>query len=407
MKTNQLFRDGFFKDADFDFAVRCVLGGCAFGAAEAGEVLATIDGVRSGDHRHWFDAWSSTAQRVHQFADDQAAAGNRVSAAGAYLRAASYFGVAVDAVSALGDEELLLPAFRRHRSAWDGFVGAVDVPVEPVAIPYGESTLPGFLFRPAGPVRPRPTAVMVNGSDGAISSMWVNGAAGALARGWNALVFDGPGQQSMLFERGVGFRPDWEAVLTPVVDFLLTREEVDPAGLVAVGISQAGFWVPRALTVEKRFAAAVLDPGVVDVAASWEKHLPGSLMSLFRKGDQHAFDRDMALGFKLSAGSERTWRFRARPYGAGGYFDTLAEVNRYALTAQQAAAIETPLLITAPEREQFWPGQSAQLAQWVSGPVQVLPFTGAEGADFHCEPMARTLVDARVFGALTELIERH
>ena len=28
-------------------------------------------------------------------------------------------------------------------------------------------------------------------------------------------VFDGPGQQSMLFERGVPFRYDWEAVLTP------------------------------------------------------------------------------------------------------------------------------------------------------------------------------------------------
>ncbi len=35
--------------------------------------------------------------------------------------------------------------------------------------------------------------------------------AAALERSWNAFVYDGPGQQSLLFERGVPFRPDWEA----------------------------------------------------------------------------------------------------------------------------------------------------------------------------------------------------
>ena len=49
-----------------------------------------------------------------------------------------------------------------------------------------------------------------------------------MARGYNVLVFDGPGQQSMLFEQGVPFRHDWEHVITPVVDFLLASPDVDP-----------------------------------------------------------------------------------------------------------------------------------------------------------------------------------
>ena len=54
--------------------------------------------------------------------------------------------------------------------------------------------------------------------------------------------FDGPGQQSMLFERAVPFRPDWDKVITPVVDYLLDLPDVDVARIALYGISQAGYW---------------------------------------------------------------------------------------------------------------------------------------------------------------------
>ena len=224
--------------------------------------------------------------------------------------------------------------------------------------------------------------------------------AGALARGYAVLMFDGPGQQSMLFERGVGFRPDWEAVLTPVADFLLTCDDVDPARLVAWGISQAGFWVPRALVHEHRFAAAIADPGVVDVAASWTAHIPKLLLEMFRAGDRQGFDKYMAEAMKQEPEAAQNWAYRARPYGKSSYFDTLTEVFRYTLPAADAGQIRTPLAIADPEREQFWPGQSGVLADRVTAPVTVLPFTAAEGADYHCQPMGRKLTDARVFGWL-------
>ena len=52
------------------------------------------------------------------------------------------------------------------------------------------------------------------------------GVAVALERGHNCLAFDGPGQGGMLRQREVPFRPDWEAVVTPVLDFALKRTEV-------------------------------------------------------------------------------------------------------------------------------------------------------------------------------------
>jgi len=41
-------------------------------------------------------------------------------------------------------------------------------------------------------------------------------------------LFEGPGQGRVIRSRKIKFRPDWEAAVTPVVDYLITRKEVDP-----------------------------------------------------------------------------------------------------------------------------------------------------------------------------------
>ncbi|RGE19296.1 S9 family peptidase [Leucobacter sp. wl10] len=394
----------FSANPDYDFEIRAAVGRTAAGAGSPGEILAATEGVRRKDHEGWFEAWSGLGDRTAAVAAEAAGKGHRVSAAEAYLRASAYYSVAVNALSALDDTDRLQPMFARQQRAWEGFLAHTSANATAIEIPYEAGSLPGIFFRASGgtdPAQTAPTLIAVNGSDGSMAGIWSECVEPALKRGYNAVVFDGPGQQSRLFEENIPFRPDWEHVLTPVLDAVLAFDGVDAERVAVYGVSQGGYWVARALAFEHRFAAAITDPGIVDVSTSWTTHLPHGLLKQLDDGDVEKFDREMALGLKFSPETARTWRFRARPYGTTGYGETIRAVRAYTV-ADVASRITTPLLILSPENEQFWPGQAEQLAALAPSVSTVIRFTAAEGADGHCQPLARAVTAQRMFDWLDE-----
>ncbi len=400
-RSHEVYTAGFY-DSGWDYVVRSLLGKASRGGADAGEVLATIAAIESGDRASWFAAWVALGERTAAVGAACAQRGHRVSAARAHLRAANYLSVAVNAIDGLDGTDDLLPTFRAHCAAWEGFVATTRWPVERVDIPYEGASMPGWLFHPDASGAARRTLVVNNGSDGSLSGCWCACAEGGLERGYNVLLFDGPGQQTMLFERDVPFRHDWENVLTPVVDFLVGRTDVDAAKMAIYGVSQAGYWVPRALAFEHRFAAAIADGGAVDISRSWFSHIPPPLLALYEQGETEKFDTEMAYGMQLRGGrsAQEIWQFRARPYGVSGYSAVLDAVSQY--TVQDVAGrITTPLYITDPDGEQFFGGQSAELAGLVPG-ATLARFTEDEGASYHCQPMARELTEQRMFDWLDD-----
>ncbi|MFE1897556.1 alpha/beta hydrolase family protein [Streptomyces yangpuensis] len=394
----------FCENEQFDFEVTALLGAAWQQGSDPGEVLATAGTLREADGRRWFEGWTDLARRVRSDGERAAAAGRRTSARDAWLRAAGYFGTGLVAADALADEQRLLAVFREHRECFDRFAAAWEPAAERVAVPYEGTALPGYLFRPATGGADAPTVIVNNGSDGPVSTAWTMLGAPAVARGWNALLFDGPGQQAMLFEHGMPFRPDWENVITPVVDFLLARGDIAAGRLVLAGISQAGYWVPRALAFEQRIAAGVADPGVVSVVDSWWNNFPPELHELFDSGDRTAFDQVMREGIEEDEEFAALWQWRAKPYGIHSPFDLLTEMGRYDLTGV-LDRIAVPLLVTSPEGEQFWPGQSRRLYDALPGEKEFVEFTAAEGAGMHCEPLGRALFEQRVFDWLAARLD--
>ncbi len=394
----------FFDDDGFEFAALLVLGSTAYRMAEAGEVYATCDQITEGDCDSWFDRWMATAHRVRGIAEVATAAGHEVSARDAYLRAANYAGTAFFYILATSDPSRSLSTWRWHRACFDEAMKRWATPVSKVTIPFGDRQLHGYFFS-AGD-GPRPTVILNNGSDGPVSDMIEMGAVDAIARGWNAITFDGPGQGYALYEDGMYFRHDWEAVITPVVDYLLTRDDVDPERIVLSGNSQAGYWVPRAAAFENRLAAIIVDPGVVQVGTSWTSHFPAELMQLLDAGDDADFDTYAMQGIEQFPLAARTLTKRMEPYGTSSISAILHELGKYDLT-EVAGRITCPVWISNPDDEQFWPSQSQQLFDLINHDRKVLvPFTTAEGANWHCEPMAPSLRAQRAFDWVSETLDQ-
>lgn len=389
----------FFKNSSMEFVFLTALGAAYHQANNIGKMLYLSKQVKDGDFEGAFQAFKAAGDEAAGIAEASAAGGHRESARQAWMWAQSYYDTATYFVDGSGDPNRFLPTWELFYNGWLRAITFFDPPGEPVSIPYEDTALQGFYFRAKGATGRRPLLIMNNGSDGSLLDMLTFGGAGALARGYDMLTFDGPGQGYALWKQGLHFRPDWEKVVTPVVDFVLSRDTVDPERIALLGISQGGYWVPRAVAFEKRIAAAIADPGVVDISASWEAHLPKEMIDLLRSGDKAAFDAAMgeAMPPALKAGLE----FRMRPYGFASYYDAFKAVMQYNLT-DVAGRITCPMLITEPQAEAFFPGQSQRLYDLVAGPKTLVRFTIEEGAGLHCEPKALGLRDLRIFDWLDE-----
>ncbi|MFC6633625.1 alpha/beta hydrolase family protein [Microbulbifer taiwanensis] len=394
----------FSQHKQMDFEIQALLGSCYYGGADCGEILSTIDRIEAGDFEQWFLQWCSLAERIERIAHQCAGAGHSVSARQAFLRAANYFSIANLFIDGSRDPSRGAATWQRHYDCWGRFCARLVPAAEKVAIPYKSTAMPGYLFRPPSGVGPHASIIFNNGSDGSNSGMWHFGVAAALERGYAALVFDGPGQNAMLWQQGIPFRHDWERVITPVVDFLLGRGDVDPERIVISGLSQGGYWVLRALAFEQRIAAGIADPGVMDVSSSFFCHLPAEMTALLDNGDEQEFNRAMEAGLREAGReAEQNLKWRMKPYGVNSYYQLYRLVRQYKV-GDLLQKIRCPMFIADPEGEQFWPGQAARVAKTLKCQKTLAPFTAREGAAWHCEPKARSLYDQRMFDWLAGVV---
>lgn len=390
-------RQYFMDNQQMDFETQCILGGCSYGSAEVGEVLSTVERIKPGDFDSWVDEWLATAKRVLAIAEQSADSGNRVSARQAFLRAATYFSACLSMIDGSKDPERRVPIWKEHLRCFEEFCSRLDPPAEKVEVPYGDAPMPGYFFAPDDSGGPFATVIFNNGSDGPTSAMWSSGVAGALARGYAAFIFDGPGQNAMLWLHGIGFRYDWEKVITPVVDYLSSRPDVDPSRLALSGMSQGGYWVLRALAFEHRLAAGILDPGVIDVATVMKSKFPKEMLQMVEEGREEEFNAVMQEGMKYMSEEQRQeMKWRMKPYATDNFYRWI----RTALDHQArdvVGQVSCPVFIADPDDEQFWPGQSVEVFEALRCPKTLVRFTREEGANWHCEPKARLLYDQRMF----------
>ncbi len=379
----------FFADPSMNMQTLFTLGAAGYGAAEYGEVATAVAGVhRQGDSYdafcHTFRAMGLLASR---FGHDALGRGDRVAARGAFLRAASYLANPLYFALGTSDPRQQAAAYRAMNDTWTRAAGLLEPAGEPVRIPYGRTTLPGWLLRPPGVPAgvKRPTIIFNNGNDAQNIGLYVYGAAGAAARGYNALLFEGPGQGSMLFLRGIGFRPDWEAVITPIVDYLTGHPDVDPLRIALVGWSQGGALAARAAAFEHRLAALVLDPGVSDFMTAFQ--LPASLVKLAQSDPDEADGAWAKIFPRLPVSVRFAFTKSTYPFRKPTFSALVRALGEYG-TAAYLPKITAPVLVTQYQGDAAFPGQGADAVRLLRSAATLHEFTAAAGCQFHDAPMA-------------------
>jgi hypothetical protein len=178
-----------------------------YGGADLGECVTTVDRIGAGTADDWYREWTATADRIAGAGRQSEQRGHLVSAREAYLRAATYYRVSYFPLFGFPVDPRLVVAFEAEVSAFQRAAALLCPIVESIEIPFDGSSLPGY-FVPGSLSRERtPTIVHVNGYDSNIQEMYFAHAPAATRRGYNCLLFDGPGQGRNLIRDGLPLGP--------------------------------------------------------------------------------------------------------------------------------------------------------------------------------------------------------
>jgi dienelactone hydrolase len=400
----------FADDPQFWFETLRTLGHAAYGGADIGEVLGTAQRIAAGDYGSWHDQWLATADRIAAEAQAQLAAGHRTSARDGLLRASNYYRAAEFFLHGNPADPRISHAYRRSAGCFRDAAALFTPAIEPVEIPYEDTVLHGYFYCAAGSAgddTPRPAMVLHSGFDGTAEELHYSGAAAGAERGYHVLTFDGPGQGAALHLDGLVFRPDWENVITPVLDWLLARPEVDPARVGLLGLSMGGMLAPRAAAFEHRLAACVANDGVYELGAAVLSHFPGSRADAEAalRADS-APDADAAIEHLMAVNPTVRWGITNGMYvlGAATPRGYCAAYLDYTLAGGIAEQITCPTLVCDAEADLFWPGQPQVLFDHLTCPKTLLQFTDAEGAGAHCQFGEQRLACARIYDWLDDTL---
>jgi hypothetical protein len=391
-----------FNDPAFVFQSLWRFGLAATGGADLGELLTITGQVEDYDRESWFQAWNAMALKVRAAADGYAASGHDLAAQQAYFRATNYFRAA--SIYLYDKDPRGVIAWQNGRDAFLKAAGLSGGMIEPVRIPYERTTLPGYFLTPDTSGEKRPLLLIQTGLDATAEDLYFILGALAVQRGYNCLIFEGPGQGEMISLQKLPFRHDWENVVTPVVDYALSRPDVDPERIALLGYSMGGYLVPRALAFEKRIRWGIVDGGVYSVFDGTMTKFPDAVRQAVESGGCTA-DIDALVLQEMDERpdvhqfiTQMLWTFQAATP-----CELFRKLQEYTL-ADVIGEIQTEMLVVNSSQDQV-AGSNAQakkVFKALNTQKTYLEFDASQGGQFHCQLGAPVVSSERILNWLDE-----
>lgn len=395
--TMTITRLNFDKNEFLDFQYIRALCYEAYGGASVGEIVYIVNEIkqRGGRRGDYIDVWAEQGRRVATLATEALARGQRLTARTYFLRAYNYLRAAEFYFYRHQQDE--------HRKTYLESVSyfhqagkLFDVPIENVEIPYEYGiTMPGYFLKSAHDNIPRATVIISGGGDGHGEELYfLAGVPEALARGLNVLLFHGPGQRGLLHRHPeLVFRHDSEIPFGAVIDYALSRPDVDGERLAVYGLSFGGYLTPRAAAYDKRIKALIANApipnfydfllsGVSEIGPHFFHVLAGRLANKL-SGSQWNILVDCLRAsdwvWEATIDNQMLWTSGVQTFG-----DFLEWAKSYTLEGLEKEITCPTLCMTSEGEGLFSANQVRQFYAALQVPKCLITLAVSDGADSHC-----------------------
>jgi dienelactone hydrolase len=352
------------------------------GGGEIGEIDQVCRRLEGsvGDDEAWFTEWSAMGDHVRELAADADRRGDAAAALSHYRRASGYYFVAEHFRFPKDDRAIAV-----YRAMLDTFARAAELDhryrIEPVEVPYEDSSLPAFFVSaaPAGGVAP--VVVFFNGFDGNKELNWYLGIEDLVDRGLSVLSVDSPGVGEAVRFRGHHLRHDYEAAGSAAIDYLEHRPDVDADRIGIMALSLGGYYATRSASMEPRFKACVAWGAIWDYHRIWKERI------------EAAFEKQLPV-----PGEHLAWST-----GTSSPLEALAAIEGFRLEGVARNLQGAYLLCHGEDDQQVPVADAHRLFEEVGSRDKTLRvFTGAEGGAQHCHLDNLSIATPVMFGFLAD-----
>ena len=374
-------------DSEFDFEYLAALGLARSGGSDIGPMLGAIQAVKPGDFSSYSDTFHKLALKTKAEAENPENAYDPINVQDTRFSAATYFRRADFFLHENWTNPLINSLWVEQTAQFDKAIASLPIPGERIQLPSKEGNFTvEAIWYAASQRKNQPTLIVGNGYDAAQEDSYHDYVVPALARGWNCITYEGPGQPTVRRNQNLGFVPQWEHAVTPVVDYLLTKKKsyVDTKRLVLLGNSFGGYLAARAAAFEPRLSALILIDGVWDTYEAFSSQLPSDILGIYEAGNYTQFDQIVtsvresgklptAAAWGLDQG---LWAFHT--HSPSNFFNQIKKFNLKDIYKQ----IKMPVFIGEATLDTVFLGQPQKVKKALGSQAVLHPFTGVAG--YHC-----------------------
>lgn len=394
-------------DESFNFGILNTLGMATYQGSDIGEVLVAASGIKTGDFESFYQAFYELAERVREEGAHIDSRKHAVSARNNLFRQATYYRNADFYLHGNWSDPRIYSLWKQQSAAFDKATSLLPIPGERVKIRASKFTVPAIFYKTGRPGR-RPTVILGNGYDGSMEDLYHTMVEALLQRGINALVYEGPGQPSVRRYQNLGFIPEWETVVTPVVDYALSRREVDPKAIALMGFSFGGLLAPRAAAFEHRLAAVISLDGLYSFGESILAQAPPEWAQLLKEGKKAELDHLVAqIQDNPNVTSNIRWALDQGEWSFNTHSAYEFVKRAQAFTLEGVVdKIKAPVFVGDGQSDMFFAGQAKKLADSLGDQATYHLFTDEQGAGQHCQVGAFVLMNQVALDWLEDVLAR-